>query len=282
MIFGINGATTEKCSLAEDIEVAGKAGYEVIEIRKDKMEEYLKKNSCANLIELMRRNRVRPHTINAIGMSTMQPAADESKTLKTTADFAKAAAAIGCPWIVACPGGKPAKASWDEILTKSAATFAKMADIAWKHRVNLSFEFLGFGWSSIQTVSEAWAVVKTANRGNTGITIDTAHFYSGGSNLAEISAIPREAVAVFHVNDLVDKPKSEIGDYDRIMPGDGVIPLKAVAGELTRIGYDGVASLEIFNHSFNEKNPLEIAKTGLAKMKAALKHTAPKSVRKGR
>lgn len=270
MIFGINGATTEKCSLVEDIEIAGKAGYEVVEIRKDKMEQYLEKNAYADLVDLMRRNGVRPYTINAIGMSTMQPADEEAKVLRTTEDFAASAAAIGCPWIVACPGGKTPEMSWDEIISRSAVTFGKMADIAWKHRVNLSFEFLGFGWSSIQTVSEAWAVVKEANRGNTGITIDTAHFYSGSSNLAEISALPREALAVFHVNDLVDKPKNEIGDYDRVMPGDGVIPLSAIVREVARIGYDGVASLEIFNHEFNEKNPLEIARTGLDAMKTAL------------
>lgn len=271
MIFGINGATTEKCSLAEDIEIAGKAGYDVVEIRKDKMEAFLKKHSYRDLVEIMVRNRVRPHTINAIGMSTMQGPAAEAKILKTTADFAKSAAAIGCPWIVACPGAKTAKTSWDEIIVKSARTLGKMADIAWKRQIFLSFEFLGFGWSSVQTVSEAWAVVKAANRGNTGITIDTAHFHSGNSTLAEISVLPPEAVAVFHVNDLVDKPKHEIGDYDRVMPGDGVIPLKAIVKEMRRIGYDGVASLEIFNHSFNEQNPLVIARRGLANMRRILR-----------
>ncbi|MDR3078045.1 MAG: sugar phosphate isomerase/epimerase, partial [Planctomycetota bacterium] len=234
MLFAINGATTEKCSLAEDVEIAGRAGFEMIELRKDKLDEYARRNSPADLKELMRRCRVRPLTINAIGMSTMRPPAGEEKILRLTDDFAKAAADIGCPWIVACPGGKGAKASWDEIIVKSARTFGRMADIAWKRRINLAFEFLGFPWSSVQTVSESWAVVKTANRGNTGIVIDTAHFHSGGSRLSEISALPREALAVFHINDLVDKPREEIGDYDRVLPGDGVIPLKAVVKDLSR------------------------------------------------
>ncbi|MDR3210794.1 MAG: sugar phosphate isomerase/epimerase [Planctomycetota bacterium] len=271
MLFGINGATTQKCSLTEDIVIAGKAGYALVELRKDKMESYLAKNTFTDLINLLRNNRVRPFTINAIGMSTMQNPAGEAKVLKMTEDFAKSAASIACPWIVACPGGKTPKTSWDEIIVKSAKTFGKMADIAWKYRINLSFEFLGFAWSSVQTVSEAWAVVQAANRGNTGITLDAAHFYSGNSSLAEISTLPREAIAVFHVNDLVNKPKAKIGDYDRVMPGDGVIPLKSIVTELNRIGFDGVASLEIFNHDFNKKDPLLIAQTGLKKMKAVVK-----------
>ncbi|MDR1521223.1 MAG: hypothetical protein LBU23_13925, partial [Planctomycetota bacterium] len=112
MIFGINGATTEKCSIAEDIEVAGKAGYRAVEIRKDKLDRYLERNSIAGLIELLRRSRVVPHTINAVGMSTLQTPANEAKVLRNVSDFTKAAAAMGCPWIVACPGAKPAGASW--------------------------------------------------------------------------------------------------------------------------------------------------------------------------
>ncbi|MCD8350874.1 MAG: sugar phosphate isomerase/epimerase [Planctomycetaceae bacterium] len=270
MILGINGATTENCSLEEDIRIAGACGYEVVEIRMDKMETYLKNHSFDDLKALMRTAGVRPWTINAIGMSTMQDAAGEARVMKETEQFAEFAAAIECPWIVACPGAKE-KASWDEIITKSAASFAKQADIAWKKRVSLSFEFLGFPWASVQTVSEAYAVVKAANRGNTGITIDTAHFYSGSSTLAEISALPSQALAVFHMNDLIDKPKAEIGDYDRVMPGDGVIPLADIVKEVRRIGFDGVASIEIFNHDFNKQDPNAVAKKAIETMSKYVK-----------
>ena len=271
MIFAINGATTEKCTLAEVVEIAGRAGFEMIELRKDKLDAYARKNGPADLAELMRRCRVRPLTINAIGMSTMRPPAAEAKILGLTEAFAEAAAGIGCPWIVACPGGKSAKTSWDEIIVKSAATFGRMADIAWKRRINLAFEFLGFPWSSVQTLSEAWAVVGAANRGNAGIVVDTAHFHSGGSRLAELSLLPREALAVFHINDLVNKPREEIGDYDRVLPGDGVIPLKAVARELSRIGYDGPVSLEVFNRDYWKGDQLRLAKDGLRKTKAVFR-----------
>ncbi|MCC8164662.1 MAG: sugar phosphate isomerase/epimerase [Planctomycetes bacterium] len=265
MFLGINGATTEKCTLEEDIRVAGECGYEVVELRSDKMEDYLKDHSFDDLKALMRQCGVKPWTINAIGMSTMQDAAGEARVMKETERFTELAAAIDCPWIVACPGGHDGK-SWDEIITKSAASFAKQADIAWKRKISLSFEFLGFPWASVQTVSQAWAVVKAANRLNTGITIDTAHFYSGSSTLAEISALPVQALAVFHMNDLVDKPKAEIGDYDRVMPGDGVIPLEDICVEVKRIGFNGVASIEIFNHDFNKQDPKAIAKKAIEKM----------------
>ena len=270
MILGINGATTEKCSLEDDIRIAGECGYEVVEIRHDKMEEYLKNHTCDDLVKLMLKAGVRPWTINAIGHSTMQDAAGEARVAKETERFAELAAAIGCPWIVACPGKKE-NASWDEILTRSSASFAKQADIAWKKRVNISFEFLGFPWAAGQTVSEAWAIARTANRGNVGITIDTAHFYSGSSTLGEISALPRHAVAVFHMNDLIDKPKHEIGDYDRVMPGEGVIPLREIVTEVKRIGFDGVASIEIFNNDYNAQDPKTIAAKAIEKMGAFVK-----------
>ncbi|MDR1520842.1 MAG: sugar phosphate isomerase/epimerase [Planctomycetota bacterium] len=271
MLFGVNQATLEKCRLPEFLAAAGKAGYEMVELREEKIAEYLVDRSIGDIRDLFRLNKVRPHTINALGMSTMLDAEGERKILKAAGDFAAKAAALDCPWIVACPGAKAKTTSWDEIVVRSAKTVGKMADIAWKRRVRLAFEFLGFGWSSAQTVSEAWAIVKAANRGNAGIAVDSAHFYSGSSNLAEISALPREAVAVFHVNDLVDKAKDKIGDYDRVMPGEGVVPLRDIARELRRIGFAGVASLEIFNRGYHKRDPLEIARAGLGGMEAFLK-----------
>lgn len=50
-------------------------------------------------------------------------------------------------------------------------------------------------------------------------------------------------------------------------PGDGVAPLKEVFATLKAIGYSGYLSLELFNRGYWKQDPLEVAKTGLAKLK---------------
>jgi sugar phosphate isomerase/epimerase len=53
-----------------------------------------------------------------------------------------------------------------------------------------------------------------------------------------------------------------------VLPGDGTAPLVDMLRALRRTGGEKVLSLEIFNAKYWAEDPLEVAKTGLAKMKA--------------
>ena len=57
-------------------------------------------------------------------------------------------------------------------------------------------------------------------------------------------------------------------DEHRIYPGDGIAPLTDLLRDLRAIGFRGMLSLELFNREYWKQDPLEVAKTGLAKMKA--------------
>ena len=53
------------------------------------------------------------------------------------------------------------------------------------------------------------------------------------------------------------------------MPGDGAIDLKRYCELLRQIGYSDFVSLELFRPDLWEQDPLEVAKTGLEKMRSA-------------
>ena len=57
-------------------------------------------------------------------------------------------------------------------------------------------------------------------------------------------------------------------DGAHLHPGDGVAPLKELLSDLRAIGFRGMLSLELFNREYWKQDPLEVAKRGLAKMKA--------------
>ncbi len=261
----INGSTTELVSLSEDLEIAAKAGYRAVEMRMPKIDAYLKHSTFQQLRAALDRHSLKVFTINSIENSTLRDSAGQREILAEVEKFARCAAELSCPWLIICPGVCPAGTPWHEILDRSAQELATIADCAWKYRVGVAFEFLGFPGISIRTPSDAWAVVRQANRGNLGITVDVANFSSGYGRLSEISALPAEAVAVFHINDLRDMPPEDAGAYDRVMPGDGVAPVAEIARELKRIGYKSYCSVEIFNHDYNRRDPLEVAKEAFAK-----------------
>ena len=101
---------------------------------------------------------------------------------------------------------------------------------------------------------------------------DVYHTYKGGSNFHGFKTISRRTIQVFHLNDYpADPPRETIGDGDRVMPGDGIAPLTQILRDLLDNGSEAVLSLELFSRAYWEKDPLDVAKTGLAKMKAAVR-----------
>lgn len=271
MQLGINGSTIENCGVSEFLDIAAKAGYDGVELRTPHIDEYLKTKTLDDLRAELAKTGLKVFSINSIEFSTMQSEADHQATLKEVEKLSRYAAELSCPWIIGCPGECPDSTPWDEIVSKSGPQLANVADTAWKYRVNVAFEFVGFPGRSAKTPSQAWAIVQAANRGNLGITVDVANFHTGQGLLAEISALPAGAVAIYHVNDIRPMDPVAAGAYDRVMPGDGMSPVAEVTRELKRIGYDGVAAVEIFNHDYNKRDPLDVAKEALNKSKAFLK-----------
>ena len=103
-----------------------------------------------------------------------------------------------------------------------------------------------------------------------GLLGDVYHIYRGGSDFSGLDKISPAAMPVLHMNDYpADPPRDKITDADRVMPGDGIAPLPQILRDLSAKGGPTVLSLELFSQAYWRKDALEVAKTGLAKMKAA-------------
>ena len=88
------------------------------------------------------------------------------------------------------------------------------------------------------------------------------------NGLKQISA---QAINVFHLNDYpAEPPRQTITDRDRVYPGDGIAPLTQIIRDLQANGSRAALSLELFNPTYWQQDPLTVAKTGMAKMKAAV------------
>lgn len=259
MNLGINGSTIELCDMNEFLDVAAETGYSAVELRQPKIEEYLQHHSFNELRATLARRNLRVASINSIENATMRTPEAEKEVLAKVDLFAGWAAEVGCPWLIICPGVCPDGTGWDEIVAKTAPGLARIADVAWRKRVGVAFEFLGFPGISVRTPADAWAICKEANRHNLGLAVDVANFHSGRGRLSEISVLPADAVAIFHINDLRRMRPEDAGAYDRVMPGDGMSPAAEIVRELKRIGFSGVCSVETFNHDYNQRPPREVA-----------------------
>jgi len=128
-----------------------------------------------------------------------------------------------------------------------------------------------WGSSPLHTVGQAALVAADAGHPKASLLLDAYHIYKGGGNFAGLRLLGPLAMHAFHLNDYpADPPRETINDSHRVMPGDGVAPLRDVLRTLRDIGFRGWLSLELFNRDYWQKPADEVAKTGLAKMKAAV------------
>lgn len=279
MRLGFNGATTNTADLATDIRIAGAAGYAVIELRDNKLEDFLAGGgSLADVRRMLDEAGVKPWTINAISYVGVGGAEGDATAVARCRQLSGYAQAIGCPWVLVVPGPTEGRSD-EQVLEDTTATYGTMVDAAAEYGVGVAFEFMGFPWAAVRDVAGALSVVQRANRPNTGIIIDTAHFYAGDSTLESIKNMAPDQLVVLHINDLepgIAKP--DILDGHRLYPGDGILPLDDIIGAVRATGWDGVLSVELFREEYWQLDPLSVAREAKQKSQAAWE----RALRKGR
>ena len=264
MLLAINGATTMKASLPEDIVAAGAAGFKALEIWAAKMDQFLEDRPIQELRSLLEAAHVQPLSINSIEFITFRSPEEYEGIKARCRELSERAQALGCGIIVVVPSPTPDGVGWSEIKDESVRVLGELSDVAAPYGVRLAFEFLGFSWCSVRTLGQCWDIVRDTARDNVGLVLDTCHFYAGGSDLGDISELDPRKLLVFHINDVEERPLETIEDAHRLLPGEGVIPLDGILAGLQGIAYDGPCSIELFRPEYWERDPLELAREARA------------------
>lgn len=260
MKLALNGATTMRASLETDIRAGAEARFDYLEIWAAKLRKFLESNSINRLSELFHKHQIKPYSINSIEHITFRDAAAHEKLLSECRELCSIAQSLDCPYIVVVPGLLPEGKGREEVIEESVRVLDELGSIAETFEVSLAFEFLGQPGCSVQTLELADEIVKATARRNIGLVIDSFHFYAGGSSLHSIEALEAARLFIFHINDAEDRPRAELQDSHRLLPGQGILPLKEIVGALRHIGYDRVASVEIFRPEYWAMDPFELAR----------------------
>ena len=118
--------------------------------------------------------------------------------------------------------------------------------------VRLGMEFLGVKTLRlerphvfVQSMAEANQILVEAGTKHVGITLDSYHWYAAGDTLDTIKQSPAGRIVLLHVNDAKDLPREQLMDQDRVLPGEGVIPLADWLRAIDATGFDGFIALEV-------------------------------------
>lgn len=259
-----------KADLTTDITAAGAAGFDCLEIWSAKLKVFLQSGTTHDLKKMFQENRIEPYSINSIERVTFRDNEGRNRLESECKEICRLASELACPYVVVVPGRLPKGTSETEVIEESVKTLIELSDVAEPFGVSLAFEFLGQPDCSVQTLALADEIVRRADRKNIGLVIDSFHFYAGGSTIESIEALDPERLLIFHINDAEDLPRAKLEDRHRLLPGLGILPLKEIISALRRIGYDRVASVEIFRPEYWERDPLELARDARAAVEQIL------------
>lgn len=160
--------------------------------------------------------------------------------LQAAEDRAALAAEIGCPVVIACASGGTGCPD------QAAADFRAIADIGAKYGVVMALEYIG-AFEQYHDIKSGLALVRAADHPNARLLIDIFHSFRGGAVVEDFKLPRGEEVGCVHLNDVPAGDIMQMDDSFRVLPGEGVLPLREALGYLGDNGYDGALSIEVFN-----------------------------------
>jgi len=261
MKLSINGATTMTADVETDIRSAAAAGFELVELRSNKLYDYLERRSVEDLKTLLNETGVSVLSINTLEHVTWRSNEDFEDIKNECARLSEISQQIGCPYVLAVPGTfRQGPKSEDETTEEAVRVLNELAGIAEPFGVKIGFEFLGEAGNSVQTLDHGSKIVDRVGRESVGNVVDTYHFYAGGSSFEALERLDPKKLFILHINDAEDLPKEQLNDSKRLYPGLGILPVQQMKEILDRNGYDGPASIEIFRPEYWEQDPFEVSR----------------------
>jgi 4-hydroxyphenylpyruvate dioxygenase len=167
----------------------------------------------------------------------------------------------------------PASTAPDCIPARVGEDLAWLVDQAKLRGRRIAYE--GMSWSTINpTIAQAWAAIRDLDPAHAGLVLDSYHLFVRGDHETAIDVIPPERIFLAQFADVahpvpLDQAK-QIARHHRLLPGQGIFPVKALAHRLLARGYRGPIGLEVFNDAMHDRDPHEVAKQSMAALRQIL------------
>ena len=266
--FCLNTATIrgQKLGIVREIEIASRAGYDAIEPWVESIQEYVK--SGGKLADLKTRIADAGLTVEgAIGFPEwiVNDDAKREKGMDRAKREMELVAQIGGKRFAAPPAGATDLPKLE--IPRAAERYRQLLEAGDQLGIVPELELWGFSKNLNRLGECVWVAMET-NHPKACVLADVFHLYKGGSGFDGFRLLGPNAVQVLHMNDFpAAPPPEEINDSYRIYPGDGTAPFTKILRGFHNTGGQKVLSLELFSKKYSEQDPLEVAKTGLSKMK---------------
>lgn len=147
-----------------------------------------------------------------------------------------------------------------------AGRITRIADVLEPFGIALSVGLIGR-----DLLERAAGIWRAAGRRGVGILVDTVSLAKAGLGAQWVDALPAGAIGWLRLADVPrGRPAAELEYRDRLLPGDGVLPLASLVQACLRRGYTGPASVEVGDPRLTRLPRAERARLALEATRAVL------------
>ena len=156
-----------------------------------------------------------------------------------------------------------------DAVDRATSSLVEIAKLAESHAVSVALEFQARS-AFINNLQTAAAVVADVGSDNLGLCLDLFHFSVGPSKMSDLGLVTSDNLKHVQLCDLLDVPREFATDADRILPGEGDIPLQPIVQRLEEIGYGGSVSIELMNPQVWQVPPRQFGEIGITALRKIL------------
>jgi sugar phosphate isomerase/epimerase len=219
---------------------------------------------------LLARRGVEASTVSGVlGASVVAPEEQFEAALAAVPANAREAAAAGgrrTGTVLPCRATQPREELWPLVVERVRRIDAALDGSG----VRLGMEFLGvktllpdLPHPFVQSMTESLRLLDEAGARHVGLTLDSYHWHAAGDSLDTIRRTAAERLVLLHVNDARDLPRESLLDGDRLVPGEGVIPLTDWLRAIASTGFDGYIAMEVLGPRLADVDADACARLGM-------------------
>jgi sugar phosphate isomerase/epimerase len=246
--FSVSEITTFHQTYEEDLASYAEAGAEGIGIWEFKIADRDDAESLAKLkASGLKATTMIPGTLSVYPVpfpGPLDPAERVAEMCATIERFAPFEPEV----VLVLPGAPPAGTDPAEARRVIVEGFRKAAKVAAAHGITLGLEPLHRGiygtWTTVYTIPETIALMDEIGEPNVQLLYDVYHLHDTDDVIADTVKYGNRISPSIHICDWRDPTRN---DFDRVLPGDGIIDLPAIFGALDAAAHPSWVDLEIFS-----------------------------------
>ena len=238
--LSVSELSTFRWSFEEDVLHYHAAGFDAIGIWRPKLMDYGEEKG----LELLSEHGLSISSLQWIGGFTGSDGRSYRESLHDGLDAVQLAADMGAPTVTVLSGGRGGhtKSHANRVLRTALKELSEAAQaVGVKLAVEPMHIGCAFEWSFVNTIPQCLDLISAIDSPNLGITFDCYHLAQDANTMDWLDSI----IPFVGLVQLGDAKHAPMGEQNRCLLGEGVVPLQSIVERFQQQGYDGFYEIEI-------------------------------------